>query len=405
MRILNENIKGDFVKTKDGRLLSLEESYSPLIDENNRVIGFIAREKIVDAGDQPEEKLVGAYKKFNAIWEKSFDGLRLTDSRGNIVSVNSAFCNMFEMEREQLLGKPFTVIYQQDESDNERKMNKYIQNFESGSYNFQRYSKSVLYNGKSLFLFENYSYIQLTSAEPLVLGIFRDVTEIKKTQEELDRTKELATIGKMSSYLSHEIKNPLASIRNYVDLLLNNKEMPENTKPILNILQDSLGNLSKLLNDVLLFSSNIKLIKIDINVYDLVEKVRELLLPKINNKNIQFKNNLTRSVIRGDYVRLQSVFFNMIENSIDAVANGGVIELNDSVVAENYLVHIIDNGCGITEQDKVFEAFHSEKRGGTGLGLAIAKKIMEMHEGNIALIKSKPGGTVFELQFPSYNKG
>ena len=405
MRILNENIKGDFVKTKDGRLLSLEESYSPLIDENNRVIGFIAREKIVDAGDQPEEKLVGAYKKFNAIWEKSFDGLRLTDSRGNIVSVNSAFCTMFEMEREQLLGKPFTVIYQQDESDNERKMNKYIQNFESGSYNFQRYSKSVLYNGKSLFLFENYSYIQLTSAEPLVLGIFRDVTEIKKTQEELDRTKELATIGKMSSYLSHEIKNPLASIRNYVDLLLSNKEMPENTKPILNILQDSLGNLSKLLNDVLLFSSNIKLIKIDINVYDLVEKVRELLLPKINNKNIQFKNNLTRSVIRGDYVRLQSVFFNMIENSIDAVANGGVIELNDSVVAENYLVHIIDNGCGITEQDKVFEAFHSEKRGGTGLGLGIAKKIMEMHEGNITLIKSKPGGTVFELQFPSYNKG
>lgn len=400
MHMLNENIKGDFVKTKDGRLLSLEESYSPLIDENNRVIGFIAREKIVDTVEQPEEK-----QKFNAIWEKSFDGLRLTDSRGNIVAVNSAFCTMFEMDEEQLLGKPFTVIYQQDETDNERKMNKYIKNFESGSYSFQRYSRSVLHNGKSLFLFENYSYIKLTSAEPLVLGIFRDVTEIRQTQEELDRTKELATIGKMSSYLSHEIKNPLASIRNYVDLLLNNKEMPENTKPILNILQDSLGNLSKLLNDVLLFSSNIKLIKIDINVYDLVEKVRELLLPKINRKNIQFKNNLTRNVIRGDYVRLQSVFFNMIENSIDAVANGGVIELNDSVVAENYLIHIIDNGCGITEQDKVFEAFHSEKRGGTGLGLAIAKKIMEIHEGNITLINSKPGGTVFELQFPSYNKG
>ena len=401
LRMLNENVQGNFVKTKDGKLLSLEESYSPVIDENNRVIGFIAKETIVGS-KQTDEKLLNSDRKFNSVWEKSFDGLRLTDSKGNIVAVNSAFCKMFEMDEAQLFGKPFTIVYQQDESDDERKMNKYRNNFESRSYDFQRYSKSLLHNGKSLFLFENYSYIEFTADEPLVLGIFRDITELRKAQIELNRIEKLAAIGKMSSYLAHEIKNPIASIKNYVDILLNNKGMPENTKPILNILRDSLGNLSKLLNDVLLFSRNIKLIKIDISVYDLVEKVRELLLPKINKKNIQFKNKLTRNIIRGDYVSLQSVFFNVIENAIDAVANGGEIELNDSVIGENYVIHVIDNGCGIDEPEKVFDAFHSEKKGGTGLGLAIAKKIMEMHEGNITLIKSKPGGTVFELQFQSF---
>ena len=405
MHLLNENVRGGFVKTKDGRLLSLEESYSPVIDEDNRVIGFIAKEKLVNTSKQSEEKLLNSDRKFNSVWEKSFDGLGLTDSRGNIVAVNSAFCKMFEMDESQLLGKPFTIIYQQDQSDNERRMNKYRNNFESKNYDFQRYSKSLLHNGKSLYLFVNYSYIEFTSGEPLVLGIFRDVTELREAQNELDRIEKLATIGKMSSYLSHEIKNPLASIKNYVDVLLDNREMPENTKPILNILRDSLGNLSKLLNDVLLFSSNIKLIKIDIIIYDLVEKVRELLIHKIDKKNIRFKNNLTRNVIRGDYVSLQSVFFNVIENAIDAVTNGGIIELNDSVVGGDYMVQIIDNGCGITDPEKVFEAFQSEKTGGTGLGLAIAKKIMEMHEGKITLIKSKPGGTVFELQFPSYSKG
>jgi signal transduction histidine kinase len=95
----------------------------------------------------------------------------------------------------------------------------------------------------------------------------------------------------------------------------------------------------------------------------------------------------------------------MIENAIDAVSNGGIIEVNDSIKSENYLVRIIDNGCGINEPDKIFEAFHSEKKGGTGLGLAIAKKIMELHNGNITLLKTKPGETIFELSFPSLDKG
>jgi len=236
----------------------------------------------------------------------------------------------------------------------------------------------------------------------------RDITtmklatrELKKTKEELSRVEKLAAIGKMSTFLSHEIKNPVSSLKYYINVLLKNQEMPEDTKPILNLLHDSLGNLSKLLNNVLLFSSNIKLIKIDINIYDLVEKVCELLNHKISKKNIQFRNNLGITVIRGDYVSLQSVFFNLIENAADAVSEGGVIEINDSVNDGNYLIRITDNGEGIVETAKIFEAFHSGKKGGTGLGLAIAKKIMDLHEGNINLLETKPGKTTFELQFPS----
>ena len=405
MRMINENIQGDSIRTKDGRLLSLEESYSPVIDENNRVVGFIARDKETEHDKKADEQLLNSDKKFNSVWLKSFDGMRLTDSKGNIVAVNPAFCQMFEVSEVQLIGKPFTIVYQQDQNSNERRMTRYRDNFQSKKFDMQRYTKSILHNGKSLFLLVNYGYLEFTMGEPLVLGIYRDITELKKAQDELDRAENLAAIGKMSSYLSHEIKNPLASIKNYVDVLLNNQEMPANTKPVLNILRDSLGNLSRLLNNVLLFSSNIRLIKIDLNIYDLVEKVKELLHHKINRRNIQLKNNLTKNVIKGDYVSLQSVFFNMIENAIDAVSNGGIIEINDSLKSENYLVYIIDNGCGINEPDKIFEAFHSEKKGGTGLGLAIAKKIMELHDGNITLIKTKPGETIFELRFPSLIKG
>ncbi len=405
MSMINENIQGDSIRTKDGRLLSLEESYRPVIDENNRVVGFIARDKDSAYERDTNKLLLNSDKKFNSVWLRSFDGMRLTDSKGNIIAVNPAFCQMFEVNESQLIGKPFTIVYQQDQGGNERRMTRYINNFESKKFDIQRYTKFILHNGKSLFLLVNYSYMEFEMGEPLVLGIFRDITELKKAQDELDRAENLAAIGRMSSYLSHEIKNPLTSIRNYVEVLLNNQEMPANTRPVLNILSDSLGNLSRLLNNVLLFSSNIRLIKIDLNIYDLVEKVKELLNHKINGKNIQLKNNITRNIIKGDYVSLQSVFFNMIENAIDAVSNGGIIEVNDSIKSENYLVRIIDNGCGINEPDKIFEAFHSEKKGGTGLGLAIAKKIMELHNGNITLLKTKPGETIFELSFPSLDKG
>ncbi len=403
-KIFNRQSSKEFNQAFDSKYLSVAEMYSPVIDDN-KVIGFIAIEGNKIETTQSEKKVIISDNKLKSIWEKSFDGMRLTDSKGNIVAVNSAFCKMFGMEESSLLGKPFTVIYKQNQNDNERQMNKYRRNYLEKNFELQRYSKSVLHNSKSLFLFVNYSLIEILNGESLVLGIFRDITDLRKAQDELSRAETLAAIGKMSTYLTHEIKNPIASIKNYVDVLLNNREMPENTKPVLNILRDSLGNLSKLLSDVLIFSSNIKLIKIEINIYDLVEKVRELLEHKISQKNIKFINSLGINVIRGDYVSLQSVFFNVIDNAIDAVSNGGTIELKDSVDSKNYLIQIIDNGCGITEPDKIFEAFHTLKKGGTGLGLAIAKKIMELHDGNISLIKSEPGRTIFELQFPSNGIG
>ncbi len=236
----------------------------------------------------------------------------------------------------------------------------------------------------------------------------RDITkiilakrELKKTQDELVRVENLAKIGKMTSYLSHEIRNPLASLKNYVELLKNDQEMPESSKPMLSVLHNSISNLNRLLNNVSLFSKDIDLMKVDINVLEIVENVKELLAQKISRKKIEFNIDLDISVIKGDFVSTRFVFFNLIENAVDAVSEFGVIEINDRVSKGKYFIKIIDNGCGIAEPDRIFESFHSEKNNGTGLGLAIAKKIMEKHQGNINLIESRSGRTIFELQFPS----
>ena len=278
-----------------------------------------------------------------------------------------------------------------------------INNIKSGQkIIFHEYSLNINKNEK---IFE----ARLTSINENQYNIIlRDITkiilakrELKKTQDELGRVENLAKIGKMTSYLSHEIRSPLASLKNYVELLKNNSEMPESSKPMLSVLHNSISNLNRLLNNISLFSKDIDLIKVDINVHELLENVKELLAQKINKKNIEFNINLDISVIKGDFVSTRFVFFNLIENAVDAVSEFGVIEIKDRVSKGKYFIKIIDNGCGIAEPDRIFESFHSEKNNGTGLGLAIAKKIMEKHQGNINLLESRSGRTIFELQFPS----
>ena len=132
----------------------------------------------------------------------------------------------------------------------------------------------------------------------------------------------------------------------------------------------------------------------------LIEKVREFIPLNINGNNIQLINNIDNIKITGDYLKLQSLFINIIENSIDAVSGKGIIEIWADKEAEFYSIYIKDNGTGVTQKERIFESFFSTKPNGTGLGLSIVKKILELHKGEIILASSKPGETIFKLNFP-----
>ena len=90
----------------------------------------------------------------------------------------------------------------------------------------------------------------------------------------------------------------------------------------------------------------------------------------------------------------------MLVPSIDALPTGGVIEIWAEVEKKNYLIFVKDNGQGIINKEKIFEPFFSTKPNGTGLGLSIITKILEIHNGNIKLVSSEPGETIFKIIFP-----
>ncbi|MCL5027862.1 MAG: PAS domain S-box protein [Bacteroidetes bacterium] len=395
-----KSMKGELInKTKDGQELYIEGTSDPIINERDEITGFLAVQRNITDRKKSEDALRNSELLFRSIWEKSHDGMRLSDANGNIVSVNKAFCKLVGMSENKLMGKPFYDIYKQNRNEEIESLNNYKKFFSERKFGSNRWEHKILHNGKSVFLDVSFSLIELNDKEPLMLSVFRDDTKYKKIEEELHKSERLVAIGTMSAFLSHEIKKPASAIKGYVEMLYDNNNLSNDVRNTLGLLYDAVGHLNKLLADVLLFSQNKELIKIKINLKNLVDKVYELLSKKINERNIKFINAVQDIFINGDYFNLISIFTNLIENSMDAVSLNGEINIFSELNDNSCSVYIKDNGCGIIKKEKIFDPFYTTKSNGTGLGLSIVKKILEYHNGSINLISSEPGATIFEIKF------
>jgi|GEM_PF-2912157 len=398
--LAGKSMKGEIInKTKSGKELYIEGTADPLLNKKGEVAGYLAIQRDVTERKIAENALMFSESRFRNVWEQSYDGMRLTDENGIMIAVNKAFCKLVGLTEEELINKPFQIIYTMDENEQIKNTKLYKKIFTDKKIQRHRYEYMLLHNGEKVFLNITFSFLELKEDESLLLSIFRDNTQYKKNEEELHKAERLASIGSMTAYLSHEIKNPIAALKNYIEILYDSEYITPDTKETLDLMHEAINHLNKLIKDVLNFSQSKELIEVEIDLRSLIEKVYELLRKKIESQNIHFINSIKESRINGDYLNLLSVFTNLIENSIDAVPKDGRIELYSEENDGYYSIFIKDDGCGIIQKEKIFEPFFTTKSNGTGLGLCIVKKIMDYHKGVINLIVSKPGQTIFELKF------
>ncbi len=390
-------------RTRDGQEIYIEGTANSILNEQNEITGFLAVQRNITERKISEDALRNSELLFRSIWEKSHDGMRLSDQSGNIISVNTSFCKLVGMEESELLNKPFFKPYKQSNEENELSLINYKKFFSEKNIGTNHWEHKILHNGKSVFLDVSFSLIELKDKGKLLLSVFRDDTKYKKIEQELHNSERLAAIGTMSAFLAHEIKKPTSAIKSYVEMLSGNNFLSDDSRNTLELLGDAVGHLNKLLSDVLLFSQNKELIKIEIDLKSLIDKIHELLKKKLIECNIKFINSVEDIHIDGDYFNLISVFSNLIENAIDAISTDGEINISSESNDGNYSIFIEDSGKGITEKEKIFNPFFTTKQNGTGLGLSIVKKILECHEGSIKILSSKPGKTVFEIKFKRKN--
>lgn len=235
-------------------------------------------------------------------------------------------------------------------------------------------------------------FYAITSLVVTLLKKGEEILSLNQVLKELEQSKR---IGSSLFRITHEIKNPLAVCKGYLDMM--DYKDGEKVKKYNNIIKEEIERSLSIVDD---FSDYTK-IKINLDIMDinmLLEDTTSSMKSLLLTKNIQLKNNIKddEKYIYGDYNRLKQVFVNVIKNSIEAINdNNGIIEINEKELINNIIITIKDNGCGMDKEtlEKCGETFFTTKPHGTGLGVGLSKEIIKLHNGKIEYESKKNIGT------------
>ena len=222
--------------------------------------------------------------------------------------------------------------------------------------------------------------------------------ELDEEREQRIRLERMAAMGEMAMELAHEIRNPLASIELYASMIAG--EYADQIVRGVQLLNHSVTN-------ILQFGQPIHPRPEEIAVDDLVEGVRDFLIPLADQKGIRISSSVEagcRGV--GDYELLHRMLLNLVLNSLRETPSGGSIQLEADHLSGQLRLVVEDDGPGIPSEigAQIFDPMFSASKGGCGLGLPIVKRIVEAHLGSISA-ESSDRGTRFEIRFPTPRTG
>ena len=235
--------------------------------------------------------------------------------------------------------------------------------------------------------------------------VLRDITGKKKTLEMLLNSEKLSVAGQLAAGLAHEVRNPLTSIRGFIQLL---ERSIENKNDYFNILYQEVDRIDVILSELLTLSKPQGSQFTKHSVLLLLEQVVVLLNIQANLTNIEIKTHVKtdRTMIYCERNQIKQVFINFIKNSIEAMPDGGEINIVVTNKDNKVKLSFFDQGSGIPDEciERVGQPFFTTKENGTGLGLMICKQIIETHKGSFS-ISSTDKGTSIEVELPFCDKG
>jgi len=257
------------------------------------------------------------------------------------------------------------------------------------------------------YMWIGYSIVPLYDHNENSIGVllnFQDITLLKDMEERIRINDKFAFMGRLSAFLAHEIRNPLASLKGGIEFLVESSNLDEDAKKVSDILFRELDRLNKIITDFLYYTRISRPEKTNIYLKNLIDEIWFELkfMNKENDRFNCFYEGDENLIIIGDANQMRQVFMNLFLNSLDAMKkNGGTnIYVKACKKSSEVLISVEDEGGGISEEylSKVFDPFFSTKENGTGIGLSIVYKIIEEHNGYIN-VNNGTKGAIFTMRF------
>ncbi|MGR3303079.1 MAG: response regulator [Candidatus Scalindua sp.] len=396
----------DYIAKEEGYLKRLPSIVDKVVQEFR-----LKREK-----EEVEDKLRVSELRYKTLIDNMIDVVFTADKELNITSINLASQRVFEYSSEEARGFNFyDLIHEEDR----KKIIDCINGAFAGGREFLEGYEFRIKTGsgriKDIQLNAKVDYDE-SGEVTLFEGVVRDITGRKEFEQKLFQIDKLNALGLQSSGIAHDFNNILGIILGYLDIVKAGIS-DENVQVLdsLNIIEKAARDGAEIVDKIQQFSKIKKdheKVEMLIDLIEIVDEAMKFTMPRwkteAQSKGIEYeiiKHNFTTSKYRTrcNPSELREVVINIINNSIDAMPNGGKIELSVRTEGDNVVISITDNGIGISDdiKDKVFDPFFTTKGvKRSGLGMSLSYSIMARYGGEIK-IDSCPGkGTTMQLKMP-----
>ncbi|WNC14921.1 ATP-binding protein [Brevibacillus brevis] len=330
-------------------------------------------------------------------------GLFVMDEQANIVEASHTACKLLGMERLNVINKHVDQVF-------------------AGIPEQHRLIKKELLEGVKLhniamsWTNDNQRYELIVDANTLhddtgktvgAFVLFKDITNLRSFEQKIERNERLAMIGQIAAGTAHEIRNPLTSIKGFLQMFLKSfsDSGMDREKTYTEIMLTEINRINSLVSEFLLLSKprNIQYSMVDLNT------VFSEILPIVESQailygiDVKFASNGKLPMVVGDTELLKQVFINICKNGIEAMGEQGTLHISHHIDqdGDKVSIDIHDSGPGIPLYiiDKIFDPFFTTKEEGTGLGLSVCQKIIHDIGGQIR-VSSKGYGTTFHIMLP-----
>ncbi|MEH7010474.1 ATP-binding protein [Neobacillus niacini] len=344
-------------------------------------------------------------KRLSTLINSMVDFVNFKDGEGRWIQANDFGLKLFQLENVDYFGKKDSELAEYSEFYSESL--KYCEfsdeeTWEKGT--ITRCEEIVSRSDGSSKIFDTIKvplFHEDGSREGLVI-IGRDITTLRQTEERLNRSEKLSVVGELSASVAHEIRNPLTSLKGFVQLL---QMEDDNHQDYYQIMLDELNRINHIVGELLLLAKPQHLKYSKLAIQKILNDVISLLGVEATLYNVQIESNFPKEdiIIECEPNQLKQLFINLIKNSIEASKNDSKISISIGLLEDNQLaITVKDQGCGISKEllQKVGEPFYSSKEKGTGLGLTVSYKIVQSHKGNIMFDSEIGIGTTVNITLP-----
>ncbi|HWG50523.1 MAG TPA: ATP-binding protein [Candidatus Acidoferrales bacterium] len=233
----------------------------------------------------------------------------------------------------------------------------------------------------------------------------RDAESVHRIEDEIELSRRLAAIGRLTSGVAHEVKNPINAIVVHLEVMRQKlKEIDPDTRRHIDVIGSEIQRLDRVVQTLVDFTRPVELRLVETDLHKLVDDVVILASPAAeqNQVHVERQGGPEPLPTRIDVDLVKQAVLNIVINGVQAMPEGGTMRLDLRREADNALLTIRDQGHGIPEEirDKVFNLYFTTKKGGSGIGLAMAYRVVQLHHGSLEFDSVAGEGTTFYLRFP-----